>query len=228
MYCQSCQTKLSPRDESCPTCGRSAGGRRDLGNSGSGTQGSKRSYPLPPASSKEPDANETSKPRAQKKAAAPRAAKRGEARKRAAAPPEPPRRDEGGMASVRPDDVRRMLIAQPDMIEPGLEIYREDGAAAGAGYSTAVGDIDLLAVDDAGAWVVISVPEAQAGKDIVGELLQRMGWVRRHLGESGQEVRGIVLMDALPDDLGYAAAAVSDTVEFKIYQLALTLESVIV
>jgi hypothetical protein len=32
----------------------------------------------------------------------------------------------------------------------------------------------------------------------------------------------------LPDDLGYAAAAVSDTVEFRLYQMALTLEPVIV
>jgi hypothetical protein len=38
----------------------------------------------------------------------------------------------------------------------------------------------------------------------------------------------MVLLDALPDDLGYAAAAVADTVEFKMYQLALSLEPVIV
>jgi hypothetical protein len=76
--------------------------------------------------------------------------------------------------------------------------------------------------------VVIAVAEPDEGKELVGDLLQRMGWVRRHLGKSGQEVRGMVLLDALPDDLGYAAAAVADTVEFKMYQLALSLEPVIV
>jgi len=121
-----------------------------------------------------------------------------------------------------------MLVDKPTMIEDGLEIYSEDGKRVGASFSTAVGEIDMLARDDAGGWVVVMVPDIEAGKDIVSDLLQRMGWVRRHLGQSGEEVRGIVLLDALPDDLGYAAAAVSDSVEFKIYQMELTLESVIV
>lgn len=120
-----------------------------------------------------------------------------------------------------------MLIDQPGLIEDGLEVYSEKGELVGVGYSTAVGDIDVLARDDAGGWVVVCIPDSK-GKDIVSDLLQRMGWVRRHLGQSGEEVRGIVLLDELPDDLGYAAAAVSDSVEFKLYQMALTLESVIV
>lgn len=121
-----------------------------------------------------------------------------------------------------------MLVDQPSLIEEGLQVYSEDGDPVGAGYTTAVGKIDLLARDSAGAWVVVAVADAERGKELVGDLLQRMGWVRRHLGKSGQEVRGIVLLDSLPDDLGYAAAAVSDSVEFKLYQLELTLESVIV
>jgi hypothetical protein len=35
-----------------------------------------------------------------------------------------------------------------------------------------------------------------------------------------------VLVDSVPEDLGYAAAAVSDTVEFKRYRIGLTLEKV--
>jgi hypothetical protein len=126
-----------------------------------------------------------------------------------------------------PQDVLRQLIDQPGLIEEGLEIYTKDGKSVGAGFPTAVGDIDLLARDDSGAWVVVAVAEPERGKEIVGDLLQRIGWVRRHLGQSGEEVRGIVLLDNLPDDLGYTAAAVADTVEFKLYQLALTFEPVI-
>ena len=74
---------------------------------------------------------------------------------------------------------------------------------------------------------MILVAEPNRGKELVGDLLQRIGWVRRHLGTSGEEVRGIVLLDSLPDELGYAAAAVADTVEFKIYRLELTFEPVI-
>ena len=126
-----------------------------------------------------------------------------------------------------PQDVLAMLVKEPTLIEPGLEVYKEKGEAVGVGYSTAVGEIDLLARDDAGAWVVILVAGPDGAKELVGELLQRIGWVRRHLGGSGEEVRGIVLLDDLPDDLGYAAAAVADTVEFKLYRFQLTFESVI-
>ncbi len=129
--------------------------------------------------------------------------------------------------SVQPQDVVAMLVEQPSLIESGLEVYSEDGEAIGVGFGTAVGDIDLLARDDAGAWVVILVADPDRSKELVSDLLQRIGWVRRHLGSSGEEVRGIVLLDSIPDDLGYAAAAVADTVEFKIYQLQLTFEPVI-
>jgi hypothetical protein len=167
---------------------------------------------------------------ARKAAAAPKAkpGRRATDRRKSksAAQPDPPA-EEGGF-TVRPADVRRMLVDHPAMIEDGLEVYSEDGEVVGASFSTAVGVIDLLARDDSGGWVVVSVPAPEAGKNIVSDLLQRMGWVRRHLGKSGEEVRGVVLLDSLPDDLGYAAAAVSDSVEFKLYQMALTLESVIV
>ena len=128
---------------------------------------------------------------------------------------------------LRPLDIVQVLEHQPSLIEPGLEVYREDGEAKGAGYPTEVGDIDLLARDDAGAWVVIQVAQPDRGKELVGELLQRMGWVRRHLGSPGAEVRGIVLLESLPEDLGYAAAAVAGTVEFKLYRLQLDFEAVI-
>ena len=124
--------------------------------------------------------------------------------------------------------MRALLVDRPEIIEDGLSVYTKDGEPVGAGFSTAVGDIDLLARDDSGGWVVVAVPEPDLGKEIVGDLLQRMGWVRRHLAKAGAEVRGIVLLETLPDDLGYAAAGVADSVEFKLYKMALTLESVAV
>ena len=226
MYCQSCQTRLSSRDERCPTCGRKVRSSRDLGASSAGASDA-ASDPLPPASSADEDS--MSKPQ-RKGAHAPRKAqaaarrterRKVERRKSAAPPPEPE-------VGVGPAQVRRVIVEQPALIEAGLEVYSEDGEAVGAGYPTEVGEIDLLARDSAGGWVIVAIAEPDRGKEIVGDLLQRMGWVRRHLGESGEEVRGIVLLDSLPDDLGYAAAAVSDTVEFRLYKMALTLEPVIV
>jgi hypothetical protein len=233
MYCQSCQTKLSPRDQNCPTCGRRSTSARDLGSSSASGDSGSSAFPLPPAEKFEEEEKKGRRPRksaGSRKSAKPAASERRKSadRRRPSAAPAPKRDSSSASASLRPEDVRRMLVQQPDLIEPGLEIYSEDGEMVGVGYSTAVGEIDLLARDDSGCWVVIAVAEPDEGKELVGDLLQRMGWVRRHLGKSGQEVRGMVLLDALPDDLGYAAAAVADTVEFKMYQLALTLEAVIV
>jgi hypothetical protein len=231
MYCQSCQTRLSPRDERCPTCGRKAGSSKDLGASSSSENDSSRSFPLPPAAAIED--NGTSKPQRKgsaaprkAQAAAPRTGRRKADRQRSSVPAPAPTPEPA--LSVGPAQVRRVIVEHPSLVEPGLEIHCEDGKAVGGSYETEVGEIDLLARDDAGGWVIVAIAEPDRGKEIVGDLLQRMGWVRRHLGQSGQEVRGIVLLDSLPDDLGYAAAAVSDTVEFRLYQMALTLEPVIV
>ena len=129
------------------------------------------------------------------------------------------------------EDVRRIVAERPDLVEAGLRVHTDaEDETVGVGFSTAVGDIDLLARDSAGGWVVVVIAEpgdgGVPGKELVGNLLQLMGWVRKHLGAKGQEVRGIVLLESLPEDLGYAAAAVANTVEFKRYQLALTFESV--
>jgi len=129
------------------------------------------------------------------------------------------------------EDVRRIVAERPDLVEAGLRVHTDaEDETVGVGFSTAVGDIDLLARDSAGGWVVVVIAEpgdgGVPGKELVGDLLQLMGWVRKHLGAKGQEVRGIVLLESLPEDLGYAAAAVANTVEFKRYQLALTFESV--
>ncbi|MCH8082751.1 MAG: hypothetical protein IH885_00785 [Myxococcales bacterium] len=128
---------------------------------------------------------------------------------------------------LSPEGIRDLVIARPEMIEEGLCVHTgRDGGASGAHFETSVGKIDLLARDAASGWVIVLVAETGKGKELVGDLLQLMGWVRKHLSAEGQEVRAIVLVDEVPEDLGYAAAAVSDTVEFKHYQVGLTIEKI--
>lgn len=122
------------------------------------------------------------------------------------------------------DEIRAMIAEGPQLIEDGLQIYTEDDEPKGVGYGTPVGEIDLLARDGGGAWVVVLIPEMGHEKELVSDLLELMGWVRKHLCEVGQDVRAIALLDPAMEDLGYAAAAVADTVEFMRYQLALTFE----
>ncbi len=124
-----------------------------------------------------------------------------------------------------PAGLRRLLIEQPDALESGLDLYCNDaGTPVGADYSTGVGDIDLLATDSEGGLVVVMISEKDQGDELVAEVLKRVGWVRKHLGEGDQRVRGIVLCEDPPESLSYAAAAVIDTVSFKTYRVALTFE----
>lgn len=119
--------------------------------------------------------------------------------------------------------LRKMLARQPELLEPGLNIVTDEkGRRVGSGYATEVGTIDLLARDVRGTLVVVTVAESGQGEEIVAEMLQRIGWVRKNVGKGKRKVRGIVVMEQVPKNLSYAAAAVADTIAFKTYWVALT------
>lgn len=129
--------------------------------------------------------------------------------------------------NLGPAGLRDLLAKQPEMLEPGLSVVTDKGGKpVGAGFSTAVGSIDLLARDGKGALVVVMVGKGGQGEELVGETLQRIGWVRKNLGKGKQRVRGIVLLEKVPENLSYAAAAVADTILFKAYRVGVTFENV--
>lgn len=127
--------------------------------------------------------------------------------------------------NLRPPGLRQILAGQPEMLEPGLRVETdESGEPIGAGFSTSVGDIDLLARDGSGGFVVVRVGERGQGERLIAETLEQVGWVRKHLGKGKQRVRGMVLMEQVPKDLGYVSAAVADTILVKTYRVAVAFE----
>jgi len=243
MNCRSCRAKLSARDQRCPSCGRRNAGGQDLGSASLSDIDRTATTPLPRAKVGE----DVSEERTASGADTRRQKRRGDSRPAAEEPalrltemvrPEPERarsapRSRGAAAPATTlsapgrDEVRAMVAERPQLLENGLRIYTEDGEPKGVGFGTPVGEIDLLARDSTGAWVVVLIPEQGREKELVGEVLELMGWVRKHLSEpGGEEVRAIALLDPGAADLGYAAAAVADTVEFKRYKLALSFEPV--
>ncbi|MFQ5988562.1 MAG: hypothetical protein ACE5K9_01485 [Candidatus Methylomirabilales bacterium] len=129
--------------------------------------------------------------------------------------------------TLDPTGLREMLASQPEMLEPGLSIVTDKkGNPIGAGLSTAVGHIDLLARDTSGALVVVMVAERGQGEELVAETLTRIGWVRKELGKGKQRVRGVILIKEVPENLSYAAAAVAETILFKAYRVGVTFEDV--
>lgn len=130
--------------------------------------------------------------------------------------------------ALDPAGLRRLLGLQPELLEPGLSVFADEkGRPVGVGYTTQVGDIDLLAQDKSGAFVVVRVAEErEGGEELVAETLQRIGWVRKHLGKGKQKARGIVLVEQVPENLSYTAAGVAGTITFKTFRLAVTFEDV--
>jgi hypothetical protein len=229
MYCETCHERLKSGSRKCPSCGHAAKGGRDLGSASVRDTAIKTSYSLPPA----PTLVEEEHKVAETKVATPKPKPRSTVKKSSPAqkPAPEPKRAEPKSAEpnfdISPEGIRDLLIARPEMIEEGLSVHTgRDGGAPGDRFETSVGKIDLLARDAASGWVIVLVAEPGQGKELVGDLLQLMGWVRKHLSAEGQEVRAIVLVGEVPEDLGYAAAAVSDTVEFKRYQVGLTIEKI--
>jgi len=131
--------------------------------------------------------------------------------------------------AMDPPGLRRLLARQPELLEPGLSVFTDEkGKPVGTGYSTRVGEIDLLALDKSGAFVVIRVADREGGEDLVAETLQRIGWVRKHLGKGKQKARGIILVEQAPENLSYTAAGVAGTITFKTYRVAVTFEDVVI
>jgi hypothetical protein len=245
MNCKVCNTRIGSSDRACPNCGSDAPSRAayerqsdpaplpsadlstardeiddDLGvelEVDDVTGEIDEGKPAPAAKPPKPARPAPSARRAPPAPAPPKAAPREPAPAPAANP------------FVAPDAraMRALLADQPGMIEPGLRIYQgDDGKPLGVGYSSEVGDIDLLATDGSGDLVVVMISEAAQGETLVAEVLQRVGWVRKHVGEGKKRVRGIVLCQEPPAGLSYAAAAVADTVAFKTFRVALTFQDV--
>ena len=77
---------------------------------------------------------------------------------------------------------------EPSVIEPGLQLYEEEGITgvefpAGGGRS-----IDILAVDDKKRLVVIELKVARGYDRAVGQLLRYMAWIEKVLAHVRGEV----------------------------------------
>jgi len=146
-------------------------------------------------------------------------------RSRPAAPPQPASMGFDSDLSLEPDQLLSIVCEDPELLEPGLQVYEDNaGKPLGIGFSTDVGDIDLLARSADGGWVIVYFDDGQT--DIMAAMLMRMGWVRKHLVKDGEGVRAIVIAERVDPEVGYAAAAMADSIEFKSCRLTLRFDSI--
>jgi uncharacterized Zn finger protein (UPF0148 family) len=211
LMCKACNTRFAQGTLLCPSCGRRASDHSaDAGSSGSAA------IPLPPSPKPLADGPEDEidlelDEEDVVKHAEPRAAK---------PRPSPIPATSG---AIDMDQVRKLLADQPGLIEKGMGLHADaEGDPLGIDFPTPVGSIDLLGRDRKGGFVVVHVPARDEVADSVSGMLRRMGWVRKHLAGTADEVRGIVVIDQLPEDLVYAAAGAGGAISFKAVRLSIT------
>ncbi len=229
MNCPNCNTRVRENDRSCPNCGRrvarpksAKGGVRAKARAGLAGLISPSAMPA-----KSPDDSSTGVGPDE-----PEIELEDSLEIELEEPTEPA---DSGVAAGSSDDsgtppparIRRMLAEDPELLGEGLRVYTDDkGAAVGVGFKTPVGTIDLLARDADESLVVILVADLGREADLAAQILQRMGWVGKHLGRAKKMVRGVILASEVPESLMYAAAALPDGVTIVTYRMALTFDPV--
>ncbi|MFM0136429.1 endonuclease NucS domain-containing protein [Caballeronia grimmiae] len=104
-----------------------------------------------------------------------------------------------------------------------LQLYAE-GGASGLEYQTAVGRIDILAIDQDRNFVVFELKRARAPDRAIGQLARYMGWVKGHLA-GASSVRGVIVARDIDRELRYALAAFPNVEIFE-YKVNFTLHNV--
>jgi len=84
------------------------------------------------------------------------------------------------------------------IIQPELKLVYK-----GRQFPTEIGNIDLLARDKNGKYVVIELKRGQADDDTIGQVLRYMGWVHINLARQ-KFVSGIILSQDITNKLKYA------------------------
>jgi endonuclease len=112
-------------------------------------------------------------------------------------------------------------IQSIDVSGKRLRLFVDPSGRDGIEYPTAVGPIDLLAVDDAGVFFVFELKRARSPDHAMGQLTRYMGWVRQTIGRD-RAVNGVIVAKEISDALRYAVSVVPNVSLFE-YEVEFTL-----
>lgn len=105
-------------------------------------------------------------------------------------------------------------IGAIEVLGKKLKLYVDPSGRDGIEYPTAVGPIDILASDAAGAFYVFELKRARSPDHAIGQLARYMGWIRQTIGK-GKDVSGIIVAKEISDKLRYAISAVPNVTLFE-------------
>ena len=129
--------------------------------------------------------------------------------------------EEEGQQFLAESDLRNVLAANLECIEPGLRLFKE-GERDGVEYPIQSGRIDILAVDNDNRFVVIELKLSRGREKAVGTLLYYIGWVDRNLGRG--PCRGMIVAKEMSDEITLAVQRLPD-VSLLRYRLSMSVET---
>ncbi|MEE9378406.1 MAG: PDDEXK nuclease domain-containing protein [Candidatus Lokiarchaeia archaeon] len=82
-----------------------------------------------------------------------------------------------------------------------------------------IGKIDILARNmEENSYIVIELKKGRSSDKVVGQIMRYMGWVKEHLCDEGDSVKGIIICKDKDKKLEYALKAINN-IELKFYQI---------
>ncbi len=102
-----------------------------------------------------------------------------------------------------------------------LRLFVDSTGRDGVEYPTAVGPVDILAVDESNAFFVFELKRARSPDHAMGQLTRYMGWVRQTVG-SNHPVNGVIVAKEISEALRYAVSVVPNVSLFE-YEVAFKL-----
>ncbi len=105
-----------------------------------------------------------------------------------------------------------------------LVLFVDPTGRDGIEYPTAVGTIDILAVDEEGGFVVFELKRARTADKALGQLARYMGWVKHTIGRD-TAVRGVIVAKEIDERTRYGASVIPGVALFE-YAVQFTVQRV--
>jgi len=93
----------------------------------------------------------------------------------------------------------------------------------GVEFPSAVGPIDILAIDDGEAFFVFELKRANSPDRAMGRLARYMGWIRQTISRD-REVFGVIVAKSISDNLRYAVSIMPNVHLFE-YEVKFNLKA---
>jgi|1185.fasta_scaffold01566_4 hypothetical protein len=95
-----------------------------------------------------------------------------------------------------------------------LKLYVDPAGRDGIEFPTAVGRIDILAIDEIGDFFVFELKRARSPDHAIGQLTRYMGWVQQTIGK-GRKVNGVIVAKEVGESMRYAVSVVPNVMLFE-------------